>query len=181
MEGVRGTVEQSYLGQLIIYMLDVIIFTLYLLVICRSYPRRAGFLLRLPAVVAIEAALCIPLALVRDQWDTLPSRVLVELLFPRRKRMGLDRLCGSSPRASHPYNPPFRARGEGEEYQTDKHHGNRACRRHALSALGRSALYPLDPAGERRGNHLHPSSDAHYLSYAHRHPRRSSLAQKGGG
>ena len=81
MEGVRGTVEQSYLGQLIIYMLDVIIFTLYLLVICRSYPRRASFLLRLLAVVAIEAALCIPLALVRDQWDTLPSRVLVELLF----------------------------------------------------------------------------------------------------
>lgn len=73
--------EQSYLGQLIILFLDVIIFTLYLLVICRSYPRREGFIFRLAAVAAIEAALCFPLALLRDRWDSLPSRVIVELLF----------------------------------------------------------------------------------------------------
>lgn len=73
--------EQHYLGQLIILFLDLITFTLYLLVICRSYPRREGFLLRLLAGVSIEAALCFPLAILRDQWDTLHTRMLVELLF----------------------------------------------------------------------------------------------------
>ncbi|MBR1843032.1 MAG: sensor histidine kinase [Oscillospiraceae bacterium] len=71
----------DFMIQLITLFLDIALFSVYLLVICRKKPRRSGFYRRLPLLMLLEAALCVPLAAFRATHDTLQARILVELLF----------------------------------------------------------------------------------------------------
>lgn len=71
----------DFVVQLIILMLDTAVFYLYMLLLCRRYPHRNGFWLRLAAALLVQGVSCVPLALLRANTDALPMRVLFEILI----------------------------------------------------------------------------------------------------
>ncbi|MBQ9187754.1 MAG: hypothetical protein IJ138_00355, partial [Clostridia bacterium] len=90
--------KQETLMQLMILLLDTIPFVLYLLILCRKAPKRSGFGWRLPLLVLGQAALCVPLALLRAGNDTLGMRVMIEILFSVVQLLALPVLYRGAPK-----------------------------------------------------------------------------------